>query len=95
MHANTAITQGRKLASVVATNPRVQWNKALCYYVKVSACNCRGCFDGFIIYNVLFKKAVLQRGVGLEYAEVWDFLCAASSHRVVRLQVEKTRVVPG
>lgn len=54
MHANTAIIGGRKLDSVAVTNSLVQWNKALCCYVKVSACNCSGCFEGFIIYIFLY-----------------------------------------
>lgn len=52
-HANTAIIGGRKLDSVAVTNSLVNWNKALCCYVKVSACNCGGCFEGFIIYIFL------------------------------------------
>lgn len=53
-HANTAIIGGRKLDSVAVTNSLVNWNKALCCYVKVSACNCSGCFEGFIIYIFLW-----------------------------------------
>lgn len=57
MHTNTAIIGGRKLYSVAVANSLVQWNKALCCYVKVSACNCSGCFEGFIIYIFLcFSK---------------------------------------
>lgn len=58
MHTNTAITGGRKLDNVAVANSLVQWNKALCCYVKVSACNCSGCFEGFIIYifNVFLKE---------------------------------------
>lgn len=61
MHANTAIIGGRKLDSVAVTNSLVQWNKALCCYVKVSVCNCNGCFEGFIIYIFLcFSKGVYK-----------------------------------
>lgn len=60
MHTNTAIIGGRKLESVAVANSLVQWNKALCCYVKVSACNCSGCFEGFIIYIFLcFSKGAL------------------------------------
>lgn len=57
MHTNIAIIGGRKLYSVAGANSLVQWNKALCCYVKVSVCNCSGCFEGFIIYIFLcFSK---------------------------------------
>lgn len=64
MHTNTAIIGGRKLYSVAVANSLVQWNKALCCYVKVSACNCCGCFEGFIIYIFLcFSKGAYQAAV--------------------------------
>lgn len=64
MHANAAIKGGRKLYSVAVSNSLVQWNKALCCYVKVSACNCSGCFEGFIIYIFLcFSEGACEAAI--------------------------------
>lgn len=53
MHTNIAITGGRKLYSVAVANSLVQWNKALCCYVKVLRVIAVDVFEGFIIYIFL------------------------------------------
>lgn len=50
MHTNTAIREGSRLYGVAVENSLLNKYKALCCYVKVSACNCTGCFEAFIIY---------------------------------------------